>query len=322
MNNMENTVLVDESGKGKRLDTYVSEAFGISRSLAAKYIESGKVLVCGDVQNKKYSVRVNDEITLISHEITECTTAAPENIPLDVVYEDSDIIVINKPSGMVVHPAPGNTEGTLVNGLLYHCASSLSGIGGEMRPGIVHRIDKNTSGLIVCAKNDKAHVSLSEQIKTHSAHRIYRAICVGNIMQDQGTIDAPIGRHPKDRKRMAVYRTADERSGIREAVTHYRVLERFYQYTYLELRLETGRTHQIRVHLASLGHRIIGDDVYGELNTPFEKKNGRLFCGQVLHAKELVLTHPTSNERMHFESPLPSEFELILEKLRAEYGQK
>ncbi len=310
-------VTVSGSEAGERLDSYMSDHFDVSRSLAAKYIESGDALVNGISVSKKYKVAAEDIVTLSLPEPIECS-AAPENIPLDIVYEDEDIIVINKPTGMVVHPAHGNETGTLVNALMYHCRDSLSGIGGELRPGIVHRIDKDTSGLIVCAKNDRAHISLSEQIKVHSARRVYRAIAIGNFREDEGSVDAPIGRHPQDRKKMAVYRRPDPDAHVREAVTHYRVLERFGQYTYLELVLETGRTHQIRVHLSSLGHRLMGDEVYGTPNTPFEKKNTRLLSGQVLHARELCLAHPTTNERMTFTAPLPADFEAILDKLRTE----
>ncbi len=309
--------IVEDECATLRLDSFLSEKTGFSRSACAKYIEQGDVRVNGQTVQKKYQPKPEDEITLTVREAVECSAAA-EEIPLDIVYEDSDIIVINKPSGMVVHPAAGNEQGTLVNALMFHCKDSLSGIGGELRPGIVHRIDKDTSGLIVCAKNDLSHISLSEQIKEHSARRVYRAIAVGNFREDEGTVNAPIGRHPKDRKRMAVYKNPDPKAHVREAVTHYRVLERFGQYTYLELVLETGRTHQIRVHLSSLGHRILGDSVYGEPNTPFEKKNAKLFSGQTLHACELVLVHPRTKENMHFSCPLPSEFEVILAKLRAD----
>ena len=309
--------VVTKEQTGERLDSVISEGFGISRSLAAKYIESGDALVNSATQSKKYKVREGDVLSLEIPAPIECSAEA-EDIPLDVVYEDADIIVINKPKGMVVHPAHGNESGTLVNALMFHCKESLSGIGGELRPGIVHRIDKDTSGLLVCAKNDRAHISLSEQIREHSARRVYRAIAIGNFREDEGTVDAPIGRHPTDRKRMAVYKKADADAHVREAVTHYRVLERFGQYTYLELVLETGRTHQIRVHLSSLGHRLMGDEVYGTPNTPFEKKNARLLSGQVLHAKELTLVHPSTGERMNFTSPLPEDFETILAKLRAE----
>lgn len=303
--------------EGKRLDALASECFGFSRSLSAKYIDSGDILVNGAPSNKKYRVHAADVIKATPPAPVMCSAEA-EDIPLDIVYEDSDIVVINKPSGLVVHPAHGNESGTLVNALMYHCKESLSGIGGELRPGIVHRIDKDTSGLLVCAKNDRAHISLSEQIKEHSARRVYHAIAVGNFKEDEGTVDAPIGRHPTDRKKMAVYKNPDPDAHVREAVTHYRVLERFGQYTYLELVLETGRTHQIRVHLASLGHRLMGDEVYGTPNTAFEKKNAKLLSGQVLHAKELTLAHPKSGERMNFETSLPEYFTLILEKLRAE----
>lgn len=310
-------VTAASADSGVRLDSFISEKFNVSRSLAAKYIESGDALVNGAPSSKKYKVAEGDAVTLGLPEPVECS-AAPENIPLDVVYEDSDIIVINKPTGMVVHPAHGNETGTLVNALMFRCRDSLSGIGGELRPGIVHRIDKDTSGLLVCAKNDRAHLSLSEQIREHSARRVYHAIAIGNFREDEGTVDAPIGRHPVDRKRMAVYKQPDPDAHVREAVTHYRVLERFGRYTYLELVLETGRTHQIRVHLSSLGHRLMGDEVYGTPNTPFEKKNAKLLSGQTLHAKELHLTHPTTGERMTFTTPLPAEFESILEKLRVE----
>ncbi len=307
---------IDKESIGKRLDSLLCEKFGFSRSMCARLIEQGAVLVNGTAVQKKYQPKENDTVTLTVPKAVECTAEA-EDIELDVVYEDSDIIVINKPSGMVVHPAQGNENGTLVNALMFHCKDSLSGIGGELRPGIVHRIDKDTSGLIVCAKNDASHISLSEQIKEHSARRVYRAIAVGNFRDDEGTVDAPIGRHPKDRKRMAVYKRADASAHVREAVTHYKVLERFGQYTYLELVLETGRTHQIRVHLSSLGHRILGDSVYGEPNTPFEKKNAGLFRGQVLCACELTLVHPKTKEKMHFSCPLPEEFCEILSRLRA-----
>lgn len=310
-------ITASSSDAGKRLDSFISESFDVSRSLAARYIEASDALVNGAAASKKYKVAEGDVVTLALPEPVECS-AEPEDIPLDVVYEDADIIVINKPTGMVVHPAHGNESGTLVNALMFHCKDSLSGIGGELRPGIVHRIDKDTSGLLVCAKNDRAHLSLSEQIKVHSARRVYHAIAVGNFKEDEGTVDAPIGRHPVDRKKMAVYKKADPDAHVREAVTHYRVLERFGQYTYLELVLETGRTHQIRVHLSSLGHRLLGDEVYGTPNTPFEKKNARLLSGQVLHAKELHLTHPATDERMTFTTPLPADFEIILSKLRAE----
>lgn len=227
-----------------------------------------------------------------------------ENIPLDIVYEDADIIVINKPRGMVVHPAPGNWSGTLVNALMYHCGDSLSGINGEHRPGIVHRIDKDTSGLLVVAKNDTAHQSLAAQIAAHTAFRGYEAIVVGSPRDDSGTIDKPIARHKTDRKKMAIV------EGGREAITHYTVLKRFHGYTHMAFQLETGRTHQIRVHMASIGHPIIGDPVYGLKKDRFSD-----IGGQCLHAARLTLCHPTTQQTMHFSAPLPSYFTQILAKL-------
>ena len=300
---------------GLRLDAYISENTDLSRSAAARLIEEGDVTVFGNKVAKKYAVRPGDviEITLPEPEEYE---AEPENIPLDVIFEDEDIIVINKPSGMVVHPAPGNYTGTLVNALLYHCRDSLSGIGGVMRPGIVHRIDKDTSGLLVVAKNDMAHGKLSEELGYHGIEREYHALVKGGFRDDHGTVDLPIGRHPTDRKRMAVLTGVGARA--REAVTHYTVLERYGSISYLALRLETGRTHQIRVHMAHTGHGLLGDPVYGGAVTPFEKRHAPLFDGQILHAKRLTLTHPRTGERMTFESPLPENFEKLLEILRGE----
>ncbi|MBO7296633.1 MAG: RluA family pseudouridine synthase [Clostridia bacterium] len=313
------TLRVDAADAGARIDKYLSERADLTRSAAVRLLEEGDVSVCGASVSKNYKVRLGDEIS-INYPEPEPDTALPENIPLDVVYEDADIIVVNKPVGMVVHPAAGNPTGTLVNALLYHCKGSLSGIGGVLRPGIVHRIDKDTSGLLVVAKNDRAHLHLAEQIKEHSAHRIYRAVCVGNIKEDEGTIDLPIGRHPTDRKRMAVIRDPDREA--LDAVTHYRVLARFAgkaawgnAFTYIECRLETGRTHQIRVHMAAKGHPLLGDDVYGGANTPFGARHKSLITGQTLHACELHLTHPTTGERMHFTAPQPPEMTKLLEIL-------
>ena len=313
------TLRVDAADAGARIDKYLSERADLTRSAAVRLLEEGDVSVCGASVSKNYKVRVGDEIEIRCPE-PEPDTALPENIPLDVVYEDADIIVVNKPVGMVVHPAAGNPSGTLVNALLYHCQGSLSGIGGVLRPGIVHRIDKDTSGLLVVAKNDRAHLHLAEQIKSHSAHRIYRAVCVGNVKDDQGTIDLPIGRHPVDRKRMAVICDPDREA--RDAVTHYRVLARFAgkrewgnAFTYVECRLETGRTHQIRVHMAAKGHPLLGDEVYGGANTPFGAKHKSLIMGQTLHACELYLTHPTTGEHMHFTAPEPPEMTKLLEIL-------
>ena len=305
------TYTVKKEDAGKRLDSYLSEVADISRSAAAKLIESGAATVGGKTAEKKYSVKENDEIELILPEAEEYE-ALPENIPLSVVYEDADIIVINKPSGMVVHPAPGNYTGTLVNALLYHCKDSLSGIGGVMRPGIVHRIDKDTSGLLVVAKNDFSHRALSEELGYHGIEREYHALVRGGFKEEAGTVDLPIGRHPVDRKKMAVIKNGDR---AREAVTHYEVLRAYGQISYLKLRLETGRTHQIRVHMSHLGHALLGDEVYASTKIPFEKQHAPLFDGQILHARRLSLTHPRTGERMTFECELPNNFKRLIEIL-------
>ena len=309
------TYTVSAESVGKRLDAYLGEAADISRSAAAKLIESGEVTVNGKKAEKKYSVKENDKIEIEIPEPEEYE-AQPENIPLDVVYEDSDIIVINKPSGMVVHPAPGNYTGTLVNALLYHCKDSLSGIGGVMRPGIVHRIDKDTSGLLVVAKNDAAHRALSEELGYHGIEREYHALVRGGFKEQSGTVDLPIGRHPIDRKKMAVIKSG---VGAREAVTHYEVISSYGQITYLKLRLETGRTHQIRVHMSHLGHALLGDEVYASTKTLFEKQHAPLLDGQILHAKRLILTHPRTGERMTFECPLPDNFKKLVDILEKQY---
>ena len=306
---------VSDADKGKRLDALCAEIAGITRSASARLIEDGHISVAGRPQPKKYAVKSGDEIEITLPECREAE-ALPENIPLDIVYEDEYIIVINKPKGMVVHPAPGNYNGTLVNALLYHCRDSLSGIGGVMRPGIVHRIDKDTSGLLVVAKCDDAHNALSEEMKHHGIVREYRALVTGGFKDDEGTVNYPIGRHPMDRKKQAVILTGDHTA--REAITHYRVLERFGGISYLALELETGRTHQIRVHMSYTGHALLGDEVYAKNKTQFEKKHPALFSGQALHAKRLTLTHPKTKERMTFECDLPSEFEKALELLRKE----
>ncbi|MBP3401435.1 MAG: RluA family pseudouridine synthase [Clostridia bacterium] len=305
---------VTDEQKGQRLDAFCAEAASISRSNAARLIEDGCVLVSGKTEPKKYAVKSGDEIEINIPEAKE-PEALPEDIPLDIVYEDDYIIVINKPKGMVVHPAPGNYTGTLVNALLYHCRDSLSGIGGVMRPGIVHRIDKDTSCLLVVAKNDEAHTALSAELKHHGIEREYRALVTGGFSEDSGTVNYPIGRHPIDRKRMAVL-LSDE--SAREAITHYEVLERFGNISYLALRLETGRTHQIRVHMSYTGHALLGDEVYAKSKTQFEKKHPQLFNGQALHAIRLTLTHPKTLERMTFECELPAEFKKALEILKKE----
>lgn len=298
--------------KGKRLDAFLAEKTELSRNAAAKLAESGAVTVFGIKREKKYLLKEGDEVELEIPEAEEYK-AEPENIPLDIVYEDDDIIVINKPSGMVVHPAPGNYTGTLVNALLYHCRDSLSGIGGVMRPGIVHRIDKDTSGLLVVAKNDFAHKALSEELSYHGIEREYHALVKGGFKNECGTVNLPIGRHPVDRKKMAV-RLNDP--SAREAVTHYEVIESYGQITYVRLRLETGRTHQIRVHMSHTGHPLLGDEVYGNNKIPFEKQHASLLDGQILHAKRLTLTHPRTGERVTFECALPDNFKRLIEILK------
>ena len=305
------TYTVSTTDAGKRLDAYLAEVADTSRSAAAKLIESGDVTVGGRTVEKKYQVKDGDEIEVSLPEAEEYE-ALPENIPLSVVYEDGDIIVINKPSGMVVHPAPGNYTGTLVNALLYHCKDSLSGIGGVMRPGIVHRIDKDTSGLLVVAKNDFSHRALSEELGYHGIEREYHALVRGGFKEECGTVDLPIGRHPVDRKKMAVIKNGGR---ARDAVTHYEVLRAYGQISYLKLRLETGRTHQIRVHMSHLGHALLGDEVYASTKIPFEKQHAPLFDGQILHAKRLTLTHPRTGERMTFECELPDNFKKLIEIL-------
>ena len=291
---------------GERLDRFLAESVeGLTRSAAARLLEEGRVTADGKAAGKNHRLR-GGEALAVDMPDPEPAEALPEDIPLDVVYEDGDIIVVNKPVGMVVHPAPGHPDGTLVNALLFHCAGSLSGVGGALRPGIVHRIDRDTSGLIVAAKNDFAHQGLAAQLQDHSMRRTYEAVVMGNLREDRGTVDAPIGRCPTDRKRMAV----TERNS-RAAVTHYEVLRRFRGYTYIRCVLETGRTHQIRVHMAYIGHPLYGDTVYGA------KRPAADMTGQCLHAVALDLTHPRTGERMRFTSPLPEEFTRLLQKLEA-----
>ena len=305
-------LLCDGHAEGVRLDSYLAEAAGISRSAAARLVETGAVLLNGKPAQKKTVLAAGDTVSYELPEPEEID-ALPEDIPLDVVYEDEDLLVINKPSGMVVHPAPGNPSGTLVNALLYRCRGELSGINGKLRPGIVHRIDKLTSGLLVVAKNDEAHRALAAALERHEIVREYHALVFGGFSADTGTVDLPIGRHPTDRKRMTVIRDGH---GAREAVTHYTVAERFGQISYLILRLETGRTHQIRVHLSALGHPLLGDTVYGGGSSAFEKRHASLLDGQCLHAKRLSFRHPRTGEDLTFEVPLPQEFEELLRILR------
>ncbi len=275
-----------------------------SRSAIQKWMEDGCVLVNGKSVAKNYKLSGVCEVLVRIPEPQELQVRA-ENIPLDIVYEDDDLLVVNKPKGMVVHPAPGNSDGTLVNALLYHCKGSLSGINGVIRPGIVHRIDKDTSGLLMVAKNDRAHLGLAEQIKEHSFDRVYETVVYGQFKEDSGTVNAPIGRHPVDRKRMAVIA-----SHSREAVTHFQVLERLNGFTHLRVQLETGRTHQIRVHMAYIGHPVAGDPVYGPRKVISE------LHGQCLHAREIGFTHPVTGERMHFSSSLPDYFVRFLDQVR------
>ena len=328
------TVSPEEAGA--RLDRYLAEILGITRSAATRLIEAGSVTLESGagkgrrsmIPDKNTKTRAGDTLTVIIPEAEEYDVTA-EDIPLDVIYEDRDIIVVNKPVGMVVHPAPGNNTGTLVNALLHHCGESLSGVGGVKRPGIVHRIDKDTSGLLVVAKNDEAHVALAAQLKTHTVSRVYHAVCIGNLKEDCGTLTYPVGRNPTDRKRMAAFPvgtpTGDSGGAIRSAVTHYTVMERFptgakwgQAYTYVKCELETGRTHQIRVHMAATGHPLLGDPLYGGEGTRFGKSVGGLLHGQMLHAKELKLIHPRTGEAMRFACDLPKDFSEILERLRRE----
>ena len=299
---------VQPDDAGTRLDQFASKCAELTRSAAARLIEEGAVTVNSKAVAKNYKVAAGDavEITLPEPEPAE---ALPENIPLDIVYEDEDIIVINKPSGMVVHPANGNESGTLVNALLYHCKDSLSGINGVIRPGIVHRIDKDTSGLLVVAKNDEAHVFLSSLLKDHGIKRVYHAVLVGHLRERTGTVNAPIARHPIDRKKMAVV------AGGKEAITHYEVISEYPSFTYAKMELETGRTHQIRVHMSYIGHPIMGDTTYGGGKTQLERANASLLNGQMLHAKILSFPHPKTGEIVTFECELPDNFKTMLERL-------
>lgn len=292
-----------EEDRGARLDAFLARAMeDLTRSAAAKAIEEGRVLVSGKVPSKSLKLTGNETIEFTPEEPAPID-AVPQDIPLDVVYEDDDVIVVNKPSGLVVHPAPGHPDGTLVNALLFHCGASLSGVGGALRPGIVHRIDRDTSGLIIAAKNDYAHQFLSAQLADHTLARTYECIVVGNLREDSGTVDAPIARDSRDRKRMAVV------PGGRHAVTHWTVLARYPGYTHVQCRLETGRTHQIRVHMAYLGHPILGDTVYGA------KKPVPGLTGQCLHAVGLQFIHPRTKELVSLSCPLPGEFIAALRKI-------
>lgn len=299
------TLQIPPEGAGERLDKWLAaqESVSLTRSLLQSRMEQGHITVNGKPVPKNYRQRSGDVVEIVLPE-PEPLSLEPENIPLDIVYEDDDVLVVNKPKGMVVHPAPGHATGTLVHALLYHCGDRLSGINGVIRPGIVHRIDRFTSGLLMVAKNDTAHQALSEQIQAHTFTREYQAVAMGQFREPAGTISAPIGRHPVDRKKMCV-----TEKNSKPAVTHYEVLTEYQRATHLRLRLETGRTHQIRVHLAYMGHPVLGDDVYGKAFPGIE--------GQCLHAAKIGFLHPTTGAYLEFESPLPDYFEKVLRKLKS-----
>ena len=292
-------IIVDK--QDVRLDVYITDKYkDLSRTMVQKLIEEGSIKVNGNIKKLSYKVQLNDEISICIPKAKE-TDLKPQEIPIEVVYEDDDIIVVNKPKGLVVHPANGNPDGTLVNAIMAMCKESLSGIGGELRPGIVHRLDKDTSGLLIVAKNDKAHINMSEQIKNRQVTKKYIALVRGVIQEDDATIDMPIGRSTKDRKKMAVTKNG------KQAVTHFKVLKRYPKYTLLEVKIDTGRTHQIRVHMAEIGHPVVGDMVYSN------GKNDFGIQGQMLHAKSLDFKHPITGKQMHLEAELPQYFKSILE---------
>jgi len=302
--------IAEKEDTGKRLDVFLSEHGDITRSNAQKLLEDGCVSVNGKTETKKYKIKDSDEVQAFLPE-PRVVDAVPQDIPLDIIYEDDDILVVNKPQGMVVHPAAGNPDGTLVNALMFHTGGNLSAINGVIRPGIVHRIDKDTSGILVVAKNDKAHLSLSEQIKDHSMTREYCCLIVGGVKEEEFTVDKPIGRDPKDRKKML----AGVRDG-RNAVTHFYVEKRYEGYTLLKCVLETGRTHQIRAHLKSVGKAIVGDPVYGMKKDKLAEQNK--ISGQLLHARKLGFIHPSTGEYVEYNSQLPENFMCILHKLKVE----
>lgn len=292
--------------EGERIDKCISNYVEtLSRSYIQKIIKEGKAYINDAPVKSNYKVRVDDKVQFTIPDCEE-PDIPPQDIPLDIIYEDKDVLIVNKPKNMVVHPAPGHYEGTLVNAIMYHCHNDLSGINGVLRPGIVHRIDKDTTGSLIICKNDEAHRKIAEQLKEHSITRKYRAIVYGRISNDEGVVDAPIGRHPTDRKKMAI----NERNG-KPAITHYKVLERFEKYTYIECQLETGRTHQIRVHMTSIGHPLLGDEVYGSAKCPFKLE------GQTLHAMTIGFIHPSTNQYVEYEAPLPEYFERLLQILRS-----
>lgn len=299
------TFAAEKEDVGTRIDVFLAENMeDLSRSGVQKLIDEGMITLNGGKTKANYKLREKDIIDVTVPEVKE-VEILPEDIPLDILYEDSDVIVVNKPQGMVVHPAPGHTSGTLVNALMFHCGDDLSGINGEKRPGIVHRIDKDTSGVLMIAKNDMAHQSLAAQLAEHSITRKYNAVVYNGFNEDEGTVNEPIGRNPQDRKKMAV-----TQKHSRHAVTHYRVIERMEKFTLIEAQLETGRTHQIRVHMTYIGHPLLGDPVYGPKKQPISLE------GQALHARVLGFIHPRTGEYMEFEAPLPPYFEALLERLR------
>ncbi len=297
---------VMEEQEGERLDKYLSLIYpDTSRSFFQKLIKDSSIFVNAKAEKASYRMNFEDVVTIQFPDAVE-TTIEPENIPLDILYEDDDLLIVNKPKGMVVHPSAGHYSGTLVNAIMYHCKDSLSGINGEIRPGIVHRIDMDTTGSLIICKNDVSHVNIAEQIKVHSVNRIYEGIVFGNVKNDEGTIEGAIGRHPVERKKMAI----NEKNG-KPAITHYKVLERFGNYTYMQFKLETGRTHQIRVHMSSIGHPLLGDTLYSSGKTPFKN-----LMGQTLHAKTIGFIHPSTNEYLEINAPLPEYFENLLSQLK------
>lgn len=293
---------VEAEQEGERLDKFLSIIYPeFSRAFFQKLIKSKQVSVNETPQKASYCVKIDDVVTVEIPDAVE-TTIEPENIPLDILYEDDDVLIVNKPKGMVVHPSAGHYSGTLVNAIMYHCKDTLSGINGEIRPGIVHRIDMDTTGSLIVCKNDEAHVNIAQQIKEHSVNRIYVGIVCGNVKEDSGTVEGAIGRHPIERKKMAI----NEKNG-KPAITHYKVLERFKNYTYMQFKLETGRTHQIRVHMASIGHPLLGDTLYSSGRSSFKHLQG-----QCLHAKTIGFIHPKTGEYMEYSAPLPEYFEKLL----------
>lgn len=292
--------------EGERLDKFLSIIYpDQSRSFFQKIIKDNKILVNDKPEKANYRIKYDDIINITIPDAVE-TQIVPEDIPIDIIYEDDDVLIVNKPKGMVVHPSAGHYTGTLVNAIMYHCKDSLSGINGEIRPGIVHRIDMDTTGSLIVCKNDESHINIARQIKDHTVNRIYEGIVIGNLKDDDGTIEGPIGRHPIDRKKMCI----NEKNG-KPAITHYKVLERFGNYTYAQFKLETGRTHQIRVHMSSIGHPLLGDTLYSSGKSAFKNLQG-----QTLHAKTIGFIHPRTNEYVEFSAPLPNYFEKLLNQLK------